>query len=428
MVDGGAPTGGTSHLVSYPRFLLECVKISFDGGPLFYAWMTVLTALALVGMNAWAQQMGQGLILTSMTDHVSWGLYIANFTFAVGLAAGGVMMVIPAYLYDDDEMHDVVIIGELLAISAIVIALLFVVADMGRPDRFWHLIPGIGRMNWPISMLTWDVVVLNGYLIINLHITGYMVYSRFIGKPLNRRWYIPFVLLSIGWAISIHTVTAFLYNGLGSRPFWNDAIIAPRFIASAFVTGPAFLIVALGLIKRFTRLAIPDSPVQTLTSIMRVTVVINLFLLGSEAFTQFYTGGAHAASAHYLYFGIGEHRALVPWIWSAIALNSSAALLLLSPLSHRSHAVVLLTCFMVFAGVWIEKGMGMIIPAFVPSTMHEIVEYVPSLTEWKLTVGLWAIGIGIFTIAVKITTQILAGESSLGAAESPRTESVERNT
>ena len=410
-----AESAANSHLVSYPRFLLECVKISVDGGPLFYAWMILLTAIALVGANAWAQQMGQGMILTAMTDHVSWGLYIANFTFGVGLAAGAVMMVIPAYLYDDKEMHDVVIIGELLAIAAIIVSLAFVNVDLGRPDRFWHLIPGIGRFHWPISMLTWDVVVLSGYLLINLHISGYMVYSRFIGRPLNPRWYVPFVLLSIGWAISIHTVTAFLYNGLGSRPFWNDAIIAPRFIASAFVTGPAFLIVSLALIKRFTLLHIPDSPVQTLTSIMRVTVLVNLFLLGSEAFTQFYTGGVHAASAHYLYFGIGEHRALVPWIWSAIALNSSAALLLLSPLSRRSQGIVLLACVMTFAGVWIEKGMGMIIPAFVPSTMHEIVEYVPSLTEWKLTAGIWALGLGIFTVAVKITAQILTGGSSLEA-------------
>ena len=403
----------TSHLISYPRFLLECVKISFDGGPLFYAWMTLLTALALVGANAWAQQMGQGMILTAMTDHVSWGLYIANFTFGVGLAAGAVMMVIPAYLYDDHDMHDVVIIGELLAISAIIVSLAFVMVDIGRPERFWHLIPFIGRFHWPISMLTWDVVVLSGYLLLNLHVSGYMVYSRFIGKPLNPRWYIPFVLISVGSAISIHTVTAFLYNGLGSRPFWNDAIIAPRFIASAFVTGPAFLIVALSLIKRLTALPIPDSPVRTLTSIMRVTVVVNLFLLGSEAFTQFYTGGVHAASAHYLYFGIGDSDALVPWIWSAIALNTTAALLLLSPLSQRRPGIVIFACILTFTGVWIEKGMGMIIPAFVPSTMHEIVEYVPSLTEWKLTVGIWAVGIGIFTVAVKITAQMLTGGSTL---------------
>lgn len=413
--DRAAQPSTTSHLVSYPRFLLECIKISFDGTPLFYAWMTVLTGLALVGANAWAHQMASGMIMTNMTDHVSWGLYIANFTFGVGLAAGAVMMVIPAYLYNDHEMHDVVIIGELLAIAAIIVSLLFVNVDLGRPDRFWHLMPFIGRFHWPISMLTWDVLVLSGYLLINLHICGYMVYSRFIGRPLNPLWYVPFVLLSVGWAISIHTVTAFLYSGLGSRPFWNDGIIAPRFIASAFVTGPAFLIVALEVIKRAAKMPIPDGPIETLTSVMRVTVWINLFLLGSEAFTQFYTGGTHAASAHYLYFGIGEHRALVPWIWSAIALNSSAAFLLMTPASRRSRALVIVACVLTFTGIWIEKGMGMIIPAFVPSTMHELVEYTPSLTEWKLTVGIWAVGLGIFTVAVKITAQILTGRSSLGA-------------
>jgi molybdopterin-containing oxidoreductase family membrane subunit len=402
------------HLVSYPRFLRECVKISFDGGPLFYLWMTVLTAIALVGANAWANQMGDGMVLTNMTDHVSWGLYIANFTFGVGLAAGGVMMVIPAYLYDDRDMHDVVIIGELLAISAIAVCLAFVIVDMGRPDRLWHMMPGIGRFHWPMSMLTWDVLVLNGYLLLNLHITGYMVYSRFIDKPLNRAWYIPFVFISVVWAISIHTVTAFLYTGLGSRPFWNDAIIAPRFIASAFVAGPAFLIVSLRLISRLLRLAIPEGAIQTLTSILRVTVWVNLFLLASEAFTQFYTGGSHAAAATYLYFGLHGHNALVPWIWTAIALNVTAACLLVAPWTRNRTGVVITACILTFSGVWIEKGMGMIIPGFVPSTMHELIEYAPSLTEWKLTAGIWAMGLGIFTVSVKIAAHILTGRSGLG--------------
>ena len=413
-----APANDESHLVTYPRFLWECLKISFAGGPIFYAWMTLLTALALVGANAWANQMGEGMILTNMTDHVSWGLYIANFTFGVGLAAGAVMMVIPAYLYDDEEMHDVVIVGELLAIAAIIVCVAFVIVDMGRPDRLWHMIPGLGRFHWPMSMLAWDVLVLNGYLLLNLHIAGYMIYSRFIGKPLRRTWYVPFVFLSVVWAI--HTVTAFLYTGLGSRPFWNDAIIAPRFIASAFVTGPAFLILALNLIRRLGHLEIPDGPIQTLTSILRVTVWINLFLLAAEVFTQFYTGGTHAASAHYLYFGLEGKRALVPWIWSAIALNGTAAVILISPAGRRHAGLVLVACVMTFTGVWIEKGMGMVVPGFVPSTMHELVEYVPSLTEWKLTVGIWAMGIGIFTVAVKIATHMLTGRSSLGPAAPSR--------
>jgi Ni/Fe-hydrogenase subunit HybB-like protein len=305
-------------------------------------------------------------------------------------------------------------VGELLAITAIFVSLSFVVVDMGRPDRLWHMIPGIGRFHWPMSMLTWDVLVLNGYLLLNLHITGYMIYSRFVGKPLNPKWYVPFVFISVVWAISIHTVTAFLYTGLGSRPFWNDAIIAPRFIASAFVTGPAFLIVSLHVIRRLMKLQIPQGAIDTLTSILRVTVWINLFLLGSEVFTQFYTGGTHAASARYLYFGLHGHTALVPWIWTAIVLNLSAAVLLVSPLSRQHAAWVLLACAMTFVGVWIEKGMGMIVPAFVPSTMHELVEYVPSLTEWKLTAGIWAAGLGVFTVSVKIAAQVLTGHSSLG--------------
>jgi molybdopterin-containing oxidoreductase family membrane subunit len=351
-----------------------------------------------------------------MTDHVSWGIYIANFTFLVGLAAGGVMMVIPTYLYEDEGMHDVVILGEILAVAAIVMSLAFVNVDLGRPDRFWHLAPGLGRFNWPSSMLTWDVLVLSGYLLLNLHICGYLLYTRFLGRTPAPRWYLPFVFVSIAWAISIHTVTAFLYSGLGGRPFWNSAILAPRFIASAFVTGPAFLILSLHLIAGLTSFKVPQGAIRTLASILRVTCLLNLFMVGAEAFTQFYTGGTHAASARYLFFGTHGHGALVPWIWTALALNASAAVLLLSSSSRTSPRALDLACTLTFVGIWIEKGMGLIIPAFVPSTLHEIVEYVPSLTEWKLTAGIWAFGLGLYTVAVKITIQMLTGRSRLGPA------------
>jgi len=177
-----------SHWVSYPSFIWRSLVMATDGRLLFYAWMTFLTAVALVGVNAWANQVVDGMIVTYMTDHVSWGLYIANFTFMVGVAAGGVMMVIPAYLYRDKSMHDVVILGELLAIAAIVMCLLFVTVDLGRPDRFWHIMPGLGRFNFPMSMLTWDVIVLNGYLLLNLHICGYLLYMKYLGRKPNPKW------------------------------------------------------------------------------------------------------------------------------------------------------------------------------------------------------------------------------------------------
>jgi molybdopterin-containing oxidoreductase family membrane subunit len=402
------------HWVSYPRFLWRSLALATDGSWAFYAWMTGLTAIALVGANAWAGQVASGMGVTGMSDHVSWGLYIANFTFAVGLAAGGVMMVIPAYLYHDDEMHDVVIVGELLAIAALIVSLGFVVADLGRPDRFWHLLPGIGRFNWPISMLTWDVVVLNGYLLLNLHICGYLLYMRFLGRKPNPKWYVPFVFLSVIWAISVHTVTAFLYSGLGGRPFWNSALLAPRFLASAFVTGPAFIVLALQVVRRTTSFRVPEGPIQTLLKIMRVTVLVNLFMAGAEVFTEFYTGSSHVAAARYLYVGLHGKTALVPWIWTGLAFNVFAAIVLHTPKLVAKRPLLNLALVLVFSGVWIEKGMGLIIPGFVPSTMHELVEYYPTLTEWKVTVGLWAVGMMVFTIALKVALPIFGGEVGAG--------------
>lgn len=406
----GASTIGNKHeaLGSYPRFLLWGLNEATNGGFLFYGWMILLTAVALVGANAWAFQVSEGMIVTHMTDHVSWGLYIANFTFCVGLAAGGVMMVIPAYLYDDEEMHQVVIIGEAVAIAAIVMCTLSVVADLGRPDRFWHLIPLIGRFNWPMSMLTWDVIVLNGYLLINAHIVGYLLYMRFLGRKPNPRWYIPFVFLSIFWAISIHTVTAFLYCGLGGRPFWNSALLAPRFLASAFVSGPAFIILAMRVMRLTTSFSPPHQAARTLIQIIRVAMVINLVMLVSELFTLFYTNSTHAVSARYLFFGMEGHHGLVAWICSAIVLNLLGTVLFFLPAALERGAIRIFACLAVIVGIWIEKGMGLIVPGFIPSTLHEIVEYIPSLLEWKVVAGIWALGLIIITVLLKLIVKVQA--------------------
>lgn len=408
-----APTKNESHRLSYPRFLRRALWLATEGSFGFYAWMTLLTALFLVGANAWANQVAGGMIGTNMTDHVSWGLYIANFTFCVGLAAGGVMMVIPAYLYDDEDMHKVVIIGETVAIAAIVMCTLSVIVDLGRPDRFWHMIPGLGEFNWPLSMLTWDVIVLNGYLLINLHIVGYLLYMRYLGRKPNPRWYIPFVFLSIFWAISIHTVTAFLYCGLGGRPFWNTALLAPRFLASAFVSGPAFIILVMRVMRITTGYTAPPGPARTLIQIIRVAMLINLVMLASELFTLFYTGGAHQSAANYLFFGSHGKNGLVVWIWTAIGLNLLGTALFFTPSALERSTTRIVACICCIVGIWIEKGMGLIIPGFIPSTLHEIVEYSPSLIEWKVTVGIWALGLLVLTVLMKLVGSVFSGQVHL---------------
>lgn len=414
-------TSRPHHLTTYARFLRRSLNVATEGTWVFYIWMLVLTSIALVGANAWAVQVRDGMVRTNMTDHVSWGLYIANFTFCVGLAAGGVMMVIPAYLYHDHDMHDVVIVGEILAIAAIIMSTLSVVVDLGRPDRFWHMIPGVGKFNWPISMLTWDIIVLNGYLFINLHVVGYLLYTRFRGAKPNPKWYVPFVMLSIVWAISIHTVTAFLYCGLGGRPFWNTALLAPRFLASAFVSGPAFILIVLRVIRVGTDLPIAPGPAKMLVQIIRVASAINLLMLLSELFTIFYTGGGHVSSAKYLFFGDHGKNGLVPWIWSAIALNVIGTILFFTPAALKRGSIRMTACAMCIVGIWIEKGMGLIIPGFIPSTLHEVVEYAPSLTEWKIVAGIWALGLLLLSLMLKVAVAVFTNRMSATATgDSPR--------
>lgn len=401
----------TQHAArDYVIFLWRLYHYSFLGSMKYYAWMTMLTILSLAGLYAFAEQTVNGLAVTGMTDQVSWGVYIANFTFIVGLAAAAVMLVIPAYIYNNKHLHDVVILGELLAIAAIVMCLLFVNVDLGRPDRFWHLTPVIGVFNFPISMLSWDVIVLIGYLILNVHICGYLLYMRYLNRQPSTLFYMPFVFIAIVWAISIHTVTAFLYVGLVGRPFWNAAIVAPRFIGSAFTAGPGLMIVAFQVIRHFTNYKIDDEALRILRQIVTVSLLVNLFLLGCEAFKEFYAESVHSSSARYLFFGLEGYTQLRSWIWFAIVIETIAGVILVTPSLAKTMLYTNAACILAFVGIWIEKGMGMIVPGFLPTPLGEIVEYFPTMLETLMCIGVWSFGLLMYSWMIHLAVPILSGQ------------------
>jgi len=391
-------------------FLLTALDSATSGSRRYHLWMGTLTIIMLVGAFAYSVQLRYGLGVTGMNDHVSWGLYISNFTFLVGLAAAAMMLVLPAYILRDVDFARAVLMAEAVAVAALVMCLAFVVVDIGNPLGGWHMVPGIGFLNWPRSLLAWDVLVLNGYLALNLAIPFYILYSRFSGRQPDKKKYIPWMYVAVMWAVSIHLVTAFLLAGLPARPFWNTALLGPRFLASAFTAGPAFVILLLWWIRRETKYDISDGVFSKLALVTTVAAQINLVMLGSELFYKFYSPTHHGINARYLFFGLDGHNALVPWIWTAIVLNALATIaLMIHPIRRNPHWLML-ACAVLFVSIWVEKGLGLVVPGFIPSPLGEIVEYTPSLVELGVTAGIWALGMFVLTVLVRVALPIELGE------------------
>lgn len=382
-------------------FVKDTITWNLSGGIAYQIFLSVLAALMVLGVYGYAVQMKMGLAATHMSNVVSWGFYISNFTFLVGVAAAAVMIILPSYIYKDKDLHKVVIIGEVVAIGALVMCLMFVFVDLGGPLQAWHLMPIIGHFNWPTSLLTWDVLVLNGYLALNLIVPAYILYCHYHQRKPNERFYRPFVFISIFWAFGIHLVTAFLYQGLPARPFWNNPLMGPRFLASAFAAGPALISVVLIIIHKATTFKIDSQVFTKLRRIIVVAAIINLIMLFSEIFKEFYLPTHHSLPAIYLYFGLKGHDALVPWIWSAIGMNVLGTLILAFNPGRGNLKVLLPACILLFIGIWIEKGMGLIVPGLVPSPMGEVVDYAPSWVEVSVTLGILALGVFVVTVLVR---------------------------
>lgn len=396
-----------SFASDYTRYVLK-------GGTKFYAWMGSLAVLIAGMLYVYYLQNTDGLIVTGMTTQIHDGLYFANLVFLVGVAAGAVTIVFPAYVYHHEGMHKVTVLGEMLAITAVIMVMMFVFAHMGRPDRLWHMIPIIGIFNFPHSMLAWDVLVLTGYLILNFICGFYYLWVTYTGGKIKKWFFMPIVYVSIVWALSIHTVTAFLISTMPARPMWFHSMMPIRFITTAFAAGPALIILAFLIVRKNTRFWIEDSTIKLLATIVTWCLGIAIFLTMSEVVVELYARTEHANGLYYLMFGLHGLTRLVPWFWSSVALMVGSFILFLIPAFRNDMKLLPIPCVMAFAGIWIEKGMGLIVPGFVPTPIGEVNEYYPTFVEWLMTLGIWAFGFFILTILLKGAIGILKGDIKYG--------------
>jgi len=378
------------------------LELAIKGSKKYYGWMAFLLCIIGIGFLFYLKQLDFGLGITGMSRDVTWGFYIAQFTFLVGVAAGGVMVVLPYYLHDYKAFGKVTILGEFLAIAAVVMCLLFVIVDIGQPMRAFNMFiyPS------PNSVLFWDAIVLQVYLLLNI-IIGWNVLEAERNNVHYQAWLKPLIYLSIPWAVSIHTVTAFLYAGLPGRGFWMTAILAPRFLSSAFAAGPALLILLCLIIRRVTNYDPGREQIQSLAKIVAYAISINVFFFLCELFTVFYSNiPEHMVHIKYLFVGLHGHGALVPWMWTSMTLMLISIILLVNPITRKNEAILTVACITTFVGTWIDKGLGMISGGFVPNPLNHVNEYIPSIPEILIALGVWALGFFILTILFKIAVSV----------------------
>lgn len=373
---------------------------ALQGSRVYWVWIAFLLGMAATGLFFYLHQLDYGLGITGMSRDVSWGLYIAQFTFLVGVAASAVMLVLPYYLHDYKAFGRITVLGEFLAVAAVIMCILFVFVDLGQPSRVLNVLLHPS----PTSILFWDMIVLSGYLLINL-IIGWVVLSCTKKEIPPPAWAKPIIYLSIPWAISIHTVTAFIYAGLPGRSFWLTAIMAPRFLASAFASGPALLIIFCLILKHYGRFDAGDKAIQALSKIVVYALAASIFFVLMELFTAFYSQiPEHTRHFQYLFAGLDGHHNLVPWMWTSAILALAALTMLIIPPIRRNEGWLAVACIFVFVSLWIEKGLGLVIPGFIPSPLEAITQYHPTGPEVAITLGIWATGFMILTLFYRIFT------------------------
>ena len=391
------------------------IEKALQGGKRYWTLIFILAAVLGVGFLAYLKQFHTGLTVTGLSREVSWGLYIAQFTFLVGVAASAVMVVLPYYLHNYKLFGKLTVLGEFLAISACIMCMTFIFVDMGQPFRILNVF----LHPTPHSMMFWDTIALGGYLLVNILICRVVLGAEYKGIA-PPKWIKPFIILSIPWAISIHTVTAFLYSGLAARPFWMTAVLAPRFLASAFASGPALLILLCLVLRKYTKFDPGREPIQKLALIVTYAMCINVFLILMEIFTAMYSGiPEHLDHFRYMYFGLEDAQGvlrtnLVPWMWTSSALALLSLVLLLVPDFRKRENLLGIASLAVFFSLWIDKGMGMIVTGFTPNPTHTVVPYKPTTLESLITLAVWGLGALIVTLLYKVALTLRKEVNTLG--------------
>jgi Ni/Fe-hydrogenase subunit HybB-like protein len=382
------------------------IEKALKGNRSYWLWIAFLLVIIALSLSAYSRQQWFGLTVTGMGRDISWGLYNAQFTFLAGVAASAVL-VLSGYFHNQKSVARTVVIGKFIAVSATLMSLLFIMADMGRPYRMLNIL----LYPSPHSLLYWEVLLLFGYLLLNLA-SGWAVLGAEKKGVQLAAWINAVIYLSIPWAFTLLIVTALLHAGMHGRPLWLMALFVPRFLASVFASATALLILVTFIMKRIMGFDTGTDAQEKLGVLTSYAGFGNIILLGMEFLTTFNSSvPVYRENLQYLFFGLAGNYLLVPWMWFSLIAGVASFTVLLVPALRKSTKWFVAASAGVVLSIWIDLSVGMIPGGFVPSQLGEIVDYFPTSTEMFITLGLWSIGILLLTLLLKVLVAVKAEDA-----------------
>ncbi|MBI2183889.1 MAG: polysulfide reductase NrfD [Thaumarchaeota archaeon] len=407
----------------------------------FYLFVAALAAIVGWGLYAYSTQLKDGLATTGMRDLVSWGVYISNFVFFIGISHAGTLISAILRVTNADWRRPVTRMAEAITVMALMIGALFPIIDLGRPERMLNLLM-YGRIDSPI---VWDLISISTYL------TGSMIYlylplipdiAHYRDNLQNTSWWRKrlYRILSLGWkgteeqkknlergisvmaiiiipvAVSVHTVVSWIF-GMTLRVGWRSSIFGPYFVVGAIFTGIASIIVAMAAFRKIYHLEsyITYQHFKNLGLLLLVLDIAYIYFTINEYLTALYN--ATDSELHLLSALIFGPYSLDFWFFAVGGLIIPAVIIAVP--ATRTIGGLVIASILVNIALWFKRYVIVIPTMANPQLPIGWGQYAPTWVEWSITAASIAGFILLFTVFSKVFTIVSIWEVSEGAEGQP---------
>ena len=347
-----------------------------------------------------------------MTNYFSWGVYIVNFVFFIGISQAGTLISAMLRLTGARWRHPITRLAEAITLFALLVAGPMIIIDMGRPERLWKLLV-YGRLQSPIL---WDVLSVTTYMagsllylylpmipdmaVLRDHPAQFTAWRRWMYRKLSLGWtgtpeqwrlleraISVMAIVIIPVAVSVHTVVSWIF-GMTLRPGWHSTIFGPYFVVGALYSGVAAVITAIAIFRWRLRLHqwITLEHLRRLCLLMVVFGVVYAYFLVNEHAGAVYTREGRERHLDELIF-TGTYAVQ---FWAMVLIGLVAPVVLLALTRARSVSGIVAASVLVNVGMWLKRYI-IVVPTLaapmMPPQWQGKIAYSPTLVEWLITAG-----------------------------------------